>query len=263
MMRFTSWLALGAAVVGLLAVAPAARAGPTSTTISVEFGIGGTAGMPTGLAPTDVAGVVPTANWNVAVGDSGALGGLIQDTNGVGMATGASVAWSSNNTWNNAASGGSDTFPGAGDHTLMNGYLDGESNNVAATATLSGLTGTAYDVYVYSESVEGSKQSGGFFINGVHVPGSGTFPGSNIGPTYVQTVTGTAGNYLFLGDVAPVGGVITITDDGTSFRIPMNGVELVQVPVPEPASLSLVLAGLGTLSASGLTGWWARRRQRA
>jgi hypothetical protein len=116
-------------------------------------------------------------------------------------------------------------------------------------------------VYVYSESIEAPKQSGGFFINGVHLPGSGTFPGSNIGPNFVQTVPGVSENYLFLGDVAPVGGVITVTDDATSFRIPMNGVELQQVP--EPAGHGSLLAGLGTLSASGLAGWWARRRRRA
>lgn len=42
----------------ILAMATLAQAGVSTTTISVDFGIGGSNGLPAGLAPGDVAGVV-------------------------------------------------------------------------------------------------------------------------------------------------------------------------------------------------------------
>jgi hypothetical protein len=241
-------LLYGVAVVVGLVIGSTARA----DIISVQFGVGGTLGGPA-LLPTDIAGVVPASNWNVAVGDSGSTG-LV---NNAGLATGASVSWSSNNTWSHGPSG---FTPGSGNDKLMTSYLDGESNGVPATATFTGLSGSSYNVYMYSaDAQETVKQSGGFFVNGVHVPGSGD--GSVGGPTFIQTSPGVTGNYLLLKNVAPVGGVISITDDGTSFRIPLNGVELVQSTlVPEPATLSLLAAGALAVGGSGAFARWRRRR---
>jgi hypothetical protein len=257
-MRWNRRLLFSLGILLLLGVTSAVQAGFLSTSISVQFGVGGTNGGPA-LAPTQVAGVVPSMNWNVAVGDSGTLGGLIQDTNGVGSATGASVTWSSNNTWTH---GPSNFTPGSGNDVLMTSYLDGETNGVPATATFSGLTGGLYNVYVYSaDAQETIKESGGFFINGTHVPGSGD--GSVGGPTFIQSSPGVTGNYIFLGDVTPTaGGVISISDDGTSFRIPMNGVELVAA-VPEPASITTMLLGALSLCGSGFAGAWMRWRRKA
>src|SRR5947208_3373850 len=62
---------------GLAAIAALVLAVPTrAEIISVQFGVGGTNGG-AGMDPADVAGVVPVANWNVAVGDSGAMGPLV------------------------------------------------------------------------------------------------------------------------------------------------------------------------------------------
>lgn len=181
------------------------------------------------------------------------MGGLVQDTNGVGIVTGASVSWNSSNTWHNTSGFASP------DNLLMDGYLDGETNGVPATASFSNLPGTAYDVYIYSaDGTETTKESGGFFVNGLHVLGSGG--GSLPGPNYVQTFPGVTGNYLLLSNVSVLpGGVINISDDGSSFRIPLNGVELVQVP--EPAGMQLVVIGSLSLGLFGLFGFWVRQRR--
>jgi hypothetical protein len=108
-----------------------------------------------------------------------------------------------------------------------------------------------------ADAQESVKESGGFFVNGVHFPGSGD--GSVGGPTFIQTMPGVTGNYLLAKGVTPVGGVIDITSDGTSFRIPLNGVEL--VAVPEPASLGVLTVGALCTGAFAMVGRWARRRQ--
>src|SRR5207248_6276701 len=64
--------------------------------IGVNFGANETGGS---LAATDVAGVVPTANWNNASGQSGSLANLNADIKGAINATAATVTWNSNNTW--------------------------------------------------------------------------------------------------------------------------------------------------------------------
>jgi hypothetical protein len=238
-----------------LGIASAGRADIIGDSISVQFGVGGTdGGAP--LAPSMVAGVVPSINWNVAVGDSGSLGGLVQDSRSVAIGTGASVSWNSNNTWTHPPSG----FPaGSGDDILMSSYLDGETNGVPATATFSGLPAPAYDVYVYSADNNEAKESGGFFINGVHVLGSGG--ASTGGPTYIQTSPGVNGNYLLLQNVQATGGVISISDDASAFRIPMNGVEL--VAVPEPASVTSLVVGALGVGGVGFAGAWIRRRRKS
>jgi hypothetical protein len=185
------------------------------------------------------------------------MGSLVADQGGAPIVTSASVAWSSNNTWTH---GPSNFLPsGGGNDKLMTSYLDGESNGVPAHATFSGLGAGPYDVYMYSaDAQESVKESGGFFVNGIQVPGSGD--GSIGGPTFIRTMPGVTGNYLLLSDVTPTaGGVIDIVDDGTSFRIPLNGVEL--VAVPEPVSLGLLSFGALCTGAVGLVGRWARRRQ--
>lgn len=235
----------------VLSSASGVHASVSGTSISVEFGVGGSDGIGSGLAASDVAGVAPSANWNVASGDSGTMGSLVQDSLGTASATSVSVDWNSNNTWNDGNS-----FTGA-NNTLISGYLDGESGNVPATAAFSGLTSYSYTVVMYSAAGtdDGSgKESGGFYVNGTQVLGSGI--GNTAGPNFIMTSPGVAGNYLVLSGVRPIGGAISISDDATSVRIPFNGVQLISTP--EPASLVVwgLLGGIGLLVA-------ARRRRRA
>src|SRR5712671_3318661 len=87
---------LGVIVLSVLTVASSVQAtvsmGPS---ISVNFGANEGGGS---LVGTDVAGVVPTANWNNASGNTGTISGLNQDLAGVASATGVNVTWNSNNT---------------------------------------------------------------------------------------------------------------------------------------------------------------------
>ena len=72
------------------------------------------------LNPTDVAGVVPQANWNNLTLDDGTSSTLVKSDGSA--ATGTSVTWASNNTWRSTT--GNNAFPAGPDRVLMAGYLD-------------------------------------------------------------------------------------------------------------------------------------------
>src|SRR5262249_47920949 len=100
-------LAVGAA----MAFGSAAQA----DSIGINFTGGNNAGAPTSLLATDVAGVVPQANWNNANGTGATLTALVNQN---GVATTASTTWHADGTW------GSGTGTTSGDRKLYNGYLD-------------------------------------------------------------------------------------------------------------------------------------------
>ncbi len=243
-------LVFAGAVLSLLLSLNSAEASLTATSIGVEFGLNGTHGVGSGLAPTDVAGVVPSANWNLASGDNGGPQSVVQDSHGVSSATSVSVSWSSSDTWNN---GGTANFANANDNVLNNGYLDGGYNGVTtATVTFSGLSDAlTYNVYVTSTGGTAETKGGNIIVNGVNDNGLGN--ATNTSGAYVQTTPSSGGNYHLFWGVAPVGGQITI-ESGLNFtRIPINSVELVRTP--EPASLAI----WGVVIAGGLLA--ARRRK--
>src|SRR2546427_10028163 len=99
--------------------------------------------VPTALAPTDLAGVpgVQQQNWNNVLdangtGFSGAyatpsvVAGLVADTNGVSVATTASIEWQANGTWSTSGSrgagenNGTNLLAGTAANLLMTGYLE-------------------------------------------------------------------------------------------------------------------------------------------
>jgi hypothetical protein len=144
------------AVVAVLAAVPLAQAGQNGTdTISIKFA----ADEPTQvagsmLAPTDVTGVVPSANWNNTTTYAGTATGLLEDVNGVASASSAQVVWYASNTWASTGKGEeNNNFKGA-DHTLMSGYLDMEVGNPAVTfiqiSNLPASFAGTYDVYIYT-----------------------------------------------------------------------------------------------------------------
>src|SRR5688500_19610940 len=52
------------------------------------------------LDPTEIAGVVPAANWNNLVGaTASATTGIVYDQSGTATPSSATVTWSSPNTW--------------------------------------------------------------------------------------------------------------------------------------------------------------------
>src|SRR5207244_1390543 len=122
--RLVSALLAGVAVLAVLAAVPPAQAGTNSDSISIHFG----AEQPTEvngsmLAPTDVTGVIASANWNNTTGNTGLVTNLVEDVNGVAKQSSAQVFWQATNTWASTGKGEEgNNFTGA-DKTLMAGYL--------------------------------------------------------------------------------------------------------------------------------------------
>jgi MYXO-CTERM domain-containing protein len=184
------------------------------------------------MGPSEVAGVVPAANWNsftvLSSPTSGSAAGLIDDA---GSATTAGATWSYNNPWSiNIA----DT---PGNNRMMRGYLD----SGAATTTVVTLTNipyALYDVYVYADGDNGTElRSGAYTIGATTLvntdPGSTTFGGTFIeGTNYVRFTGLTGANFTL--NATPTGAAATP-------RAPINGIQIVQVP--EPGSLALGAMG--------------------
>ena len=152
--RLVSTLIAGIAALAVLAV-PVARAGTNTDSISIHFG----ADEPTGsggsmLAPTDVTGVVASANWNNVTTNTGTATSLIEDKNGAATTSSAQVFWSATNTWASTGKGEEDNnFKGA-DHTLMTGYLDMNTAYPSFTfiqiSNLPASFSGTYDLYIYA-----------------------------------------------------------------------------------------------------------------
>ena len=252
--RAVSHRALPIAVVVLLALSVSAQASTIGTSIGVEFGIGGSQGIGSGLTAMQVAGVVPSANWNVASGNSGSMV-LDQDNHGVSSVSAISVNWSSSDTWNN---GGTSGFSGA-DNILNNGYLDGgmvANNNTYAEVNFTGLAQySKYDIYITSTGGSTEQKSGSIGVNGTY---DSSLTGSNAtAGVYVQDNGSNASNYHLFANIYPVYNAtnhdfeINIsTDLSNSGRTPINSVELIRVP--EPSSVILIVLGAATVLATAV-----------
>ena len=76
--------------------------------IGVNFGadeVNFNGGLPSALAPGDVAGVFPQANWNNLPGAAGSAFSVVHDFAGRSAATSVTVTWSSPNTWSTTGHG--------------------------------------------------------------------------------------------------------------------------------------------------------------
>jgi hypothetical protein len=186
------------------------------------------------MDPTEVAGVVPQANWNNAAGNIVFNMGPLTDQNGIAL-NGTSVTWGALYTWTTG-------IPDApGDSRLMGGYID--SNEVSFTLVsvqgLSALTTGSYDVYVYSNGDGHGGRRGFFFLGGL---GSTVKECQDFGPFdptagYAEDKQdGIGGNYLHFTQVT--GGTLLLlstpqnpndpTDNG--FRAPINAIQIVATP---------------------------------
>ena len=249
---------LAAAVVscGLSAAADA------QSSIGVNFVGGGGPNSGSSLAATDVAGLVPQANFNNATGKSGTLMGLL---NSGGVNSGAGVVWSSPNTW----SSGTDTSTPNG--KLLNGYIDSSGSAAGgAMVTVSNIPYAAYDLIVYVNTDKGSgarlgdyevTTSGPTITQQVAYEKSSSlvlappYPSSLVGPKNSagqnpDPPAGTpAGTFLVFPDLT--GSTLTLqTNQATlpnpNFRAPISGFQIYGVPIPEPTGLGVVtvLGGL-------------------
>jgi hypothetical protein len=243
--RLFSSLAAGIAILAASSNVPVAQAGVNTDTISIHFGADEpTQGNASALNPADLAGVIPSANWNNAQKSGGVLSGLIRDTNGVAVTTGATALWEATNTWSTTGKGeeNNNFDPTTGDYTLMTGYLD---QNTATPSPIfvqirnlpdAFATGT-YDVYIYALGANSGK--GGEYTVGnvgpLFLVSGGDINGAPSTSKFVQAA-GTDpgygpedfGNYLVFKGFT--GGVVTITATnlfGNNPRAPINGVQLV------------------------------------
>jgi hypothetical protein len=142
----------------------------------------------------------------------------------------------------------------------MTGYIDTTDQPATGSATVivsnlpAEFTTFGYDVLVY---VNGGviNRFGDYTIGGVtqvatdSVPFDGTYtPGENI--LFFENVN-TPGGFTLTSSATP-------TAQGGGFRAPINAIEILAHPIPEPSSM--ILAGLG---AGGLLAIRAWRRRKA
>ncbi|WP_295928226.1 PEP-CTERM sorting domain-containing protein [uncultured Akkermansia sp.] len=182
--QLTAWL-VAAAFFGTLA----SQSQAAGESISINFGTNESNGTITG---SSTAGLDPVlgSNWNQF---SGASQSTAQDLkNNSGDATGATVTWSSKNTWR-----GGDT-PSTGDGQMLKGYLDDGSG---ITINVSGVDFLTYGVYIYCNTDTANGNFSAKTVNGVSYTwnGTSTAPGSGAWGatgTFGQAVEGTNTLYV-------------------------------------------------------------------
>ena len=235
---------------------------------------------------TGTAGVVPIAHWNNIANSSYTIGSPTTITGSDGSTT-ATLTMTGNGTHNAWTSG----LTGDGANlSLMHGYIDaGSYGGVTATATISGLTSSYYDVYVYTFP-DGSKPGNSgdwlpnYTVNGVTyyaavIGNSGAttydttstsiggvgFTGFIQGTPVFANNNGTPnttnfGNYIKIPNVSASGGAISIQaqKDTLTYRSPFNGIELVPAtpptaPIPNTPIESPSTANLGVGAGTHVT----------
>ncbi len=201
---------------------------------------------------TSVAGVVPIPGWN-NIPMSFSSGSIASSDNSVNATlTMSGAGWPGDGGWHSGL-----TSDGA-NNSLLDGYVDsGSGGNGGATATITGLTsGQLFNVYVYTFADTCRPQNNtdklpNFSVNGItdYVPALGiadvtyTVGDNEDGGGFNGFVEGMMtnvninqqinpanyGNYIAISNVVPSGGAITIGTeaDGTSFRSPLCGIEIV------------------------------------
>jgi hypothetical protein len=244
-------------------------------------------GSQTGDPVTGTAGVVPIDNWNNI--DNGAYssgtGTSILGSDGATTATLTMSGGQINNAFNSKVTGDGTNY------SLLDGYIDaGNYGGSAATIKLGGLTASSYTVYVYCFMDKVRPENNGDWLPNYAVNGtmyyaavlgytqiSGYIQGGAVGGIpngYIRATTSSTnsgapipaqafGNYIEYTNVAAVGGQITVQaeSDGTSYRSPLDGFELVAVPPALTAQVKGTQIALNwsagiLLQASNLTGPW-------
>ena len=205
------------------------------------------------LAPTDIAGLVPQGNFNNADGASGTLSGLVDNGNNN---TGASLTWTSPNTW----ASGTDTSTPNG--KLLNGYIDsGGSAAKGAMVTVSNVPYKLYNLVVYLNTDNGGGvprvgdyevvTSGGTQTQQVSYGKSSNLTlappvGDNTIPINASTPSGTAIVFSNLSDPTLTLETNQAKLPNVNFRAPISGFQIYSVP--EPVSLgTLTVLGAATL----------------
>jgi hypothetical protein len=200
-----------------------------SNTISMDF-----VGSDVPMASSEVAGVVPKANWNDASGASSSSPlSLVDET---GATTTASVTWSSDNVWEQPIT------DQPGNVRMMKGYLDNGYQDTS-TVTVTGLPAdpSGYSVYVYADGASSSSSNTGIYQisgPGITTTSNSLTYDSNFTGTFVQsTASNPIGNYLVF-TIPNVSGftlsAIPSTSSSGYRRAAINGIQIVPLAPPNP-----------------------------
>ncbi|HEX6962757.1 MAG TPA: PEP-CTERM sorting domain-containing protein, partial [Lacipirellula sp.] len=192
----------------------------------------------------NVGGNNPDADWDATVA------GLL---NSAGANSGASITWSTDETWASTANGQAGDPGGNQDRNLMDGYIDAIASQPTATATLDNIPYSAYDVYVYVGS-DGDNRTGRVQINN-SITSDRWFRTSTAAATftsaanYIQATAKTEAasvlsNYVVYQDV--IGSTLNVGVTRGSNNVGLHGIQLVQESNPQVLTLEVD-------PASGLT----------
>ena len=172
------------------AILDVSTSGSSTNVISIDF-----LGIGTLMASSEVAGVVPESNWNIATGaKSSSPLGLVNNT---GNATTATVTWTSDDIWDEPIT------DAPGNVRMMKGYLD-NGNQDTTTVSVNGLPSnpSGFNVYVYVDGSSSNTSNTGIYqISGAGITTtSATLTyNSNFSGTFTQATAGSPiGNYVVL-----------------------------------------------------------------
>ena len=220
---------------------PAAAVPAGSGIINIDFN-----GNTTAMSVDEVAGVVPSINWNDAGGNLDQLASLFDSS---GRLTPAWVAWSCNNTWSLPIT---DT---PGDFRMMSGYLDSTTTSttmVTVSNLSSTFTANGYDVYVYCDGDNGSSARTGSYTIGATTIQAIDNANVNFNGTYIQA-NNSAGNYIVFSNQTAAS--FTLSATPVNSRAPVNGIQIVaNAPI---AGLPPAPTGLGATGGNLIVnlGW--------
>ncbi len=226
-MRLRLKLVAGVSVVFCLAAAVHAQ--PLSIGVKFAGELGGT------LAPSDTAGFVPMANWNMTSNFPGTQAITAND----GVTPGGTVSWSNiTDDWTPAPANGGTALSASvslttPDQNLMWGYFDGGTGTGTSISTIS-VTGlpaniaAGYGVIVYMSGDTSGRVA-------TYQIGNQTVTAQELAASYSNAYTlanaTTEGNYLtFTGLSGSSFSLLAGTNPATFNRAPVNGIEIVQIP---------------------------------
>jgi fibronectin type 3 domain-containing protein len=213
--------------------------------ISIDFQGGSTTnGTPSSMRPQESAGWIPFYNWNSVAGASGTASALYLND---GTTTGASVTWSSPNTWSTPIT------EQLGDARMMKGYIDsapGKSSSVQVANLPSAFVTSGYDVYVYVDGDNGANSDTGQYTLAANTLSALDRSGVNFSGQYYQGDNGGS-NYVVFRNINTPSFTLSaapLSTDGAGGRAPINGISIVSyaVGVNEPLNTPAALVVTAT-----------------